>query len=162
VLSTIVETPAGLLELHNVHIPPAKSRGAIKAATCEALYERLSRPSDRHRVLCGDFNTPKLETVEGDVITFAEEERLIVCGLAEWDLADVFRQLNGYERRDVSWVFHTQGRRKSGHRLDHILASSSLNAEFCDYQHGWRDLGLSDHSGMECLFAPAGHGRTAP
>ena len=63
VLSTLIETPAGPLELHNVHVPPAQSRGFIKVETCEALYERLARPaSDRHRILCGDFNMPKLET----------------------------------------------------------------------------------------------------
>lgn len=154
VLSTMVETPAGLLEIHNVHIPPAKTGGAIKAATCEALYERLARPSDRHRILCGDFNTPKLETPQGDVITFMEAERLVICGLAEWDLGDVFRELNGYDRRDVSWIFHTRGRRKSGHRLDHVLASASLMPTYCDYQHGWRDAGLSDHSAIEALFEP--------
>jgi exonuclease III len=154
VLSTMVELPSGLLELHNVHVPPAKAGGAIKAATCDALYERLARPSDHHRILCGDFNTPKLETATGDVITFMEAERLIICGLAEWDLIDVFRELNGYDRRDVSWIFNTRSQRRSGHRLDHVLASSSLNPTYCDYQHGWRDAGMSDHSAMEALFSP--------
>jgi exodeoxyribonuclease-3 len=137
VLSTLVETPAGPLELHNVHVPPAQSRGMTKVETCEALYAALARESDRHRVLCGDFNLPKLETTEGEVITFAENhpeqlvrwdaaERSILTGLAEWDLRDAFRALNGYERRDVSWIFNTRARRKTGHRLDHILASASL------------------------------------
>jgi exonuclease III len=162
----VVETPAGLLDLHNAHIPPAQSRGFLKLETCEAIYERLARPCDRHRVLCGDFNTPRQETSEGEVITFAENhpqwlerwdaaERSVVTGLAEWDLVDVFRKLHGYERQDVSWVFHTRARRKAAFRLDHVLASASLATCLCDYHHGWREIGLSDHSAIEAVFAPA-------
>jgi exonuclease III len=165
VLSTVVETPFGTLDLHNVHIPPAQSRGMTKVETCEALYAALARETDRHRILCGDFNTPRLETTEGEVITFAENhpddierwdaaERGVITGLAEWDLNDAFRALNGYERRDVSWIFNTRARRKAGHRLDHILASASLRPAWCDYQHGWRDDGLSDHSAIEAIFEP--------
>jgi exodeoxyribonuclease III len=174
VLSAVVETPAGLLDLHNAHVPPAQSRGFTKVETCEAICERLARPADRHRVLCGDLNLPQEETVHGEVITFAENhpeflerwdaaERSLLPGLAEWDLADQFRALNGWDRRDVSWVFHTRSQRKSGHRLDHVLASASLATAFCDYHHGWRELGLSDHSAIEAHFAPDaidGHGST--
>jgi exonuclease III len=164
--SVIVETPHGLLDLHNAHIPPAPSNGLIKVETLEALYERLARPADRHRILCGDLNLPRRETVHGEVETFADNhpewlerwdaaERSIICGLAEWDLVDVFRLLNGYDRTDVSWVFHTRARRKAAHRLDHILASASLNPVWCDYEHGWREAGLSDHSAMEAIFEPS-------
>ena len=166
VLSTVVETPHGLLDLHNAHVPPAQSRGFTKVETCEAIYERLARPSDRHRVLCGDLNIPREETVHGEVITFAENhpewlerwdaaERGVIEGLTEWDLADQFRALNGWDRRDVSWVFHTRSYRKAGFRLDHVLASACLNTTWCDYQHSWREAGLSDHSGMEAVFEPA-------
>ena len=166
VLSLVLETPHGQLELHNAHIPPAQSKGFTKVETCEAIYERLARPCDRHRVLCGDFNIPKLETSEGELITFAGNhpehlarwdaaERSLLEGLAEWDLRDCFRLLHGYDRQDVSWVFHTRNRRKSGHRLDHVLASASLNPVFCDYHHGWREAELSDHSAMEAVFEPA-------
>lgn len=166
VLSLVIETPAGQLELHNAHVPPAQSKGFVKVETCEAIFDRLARPCDRHRVLCGDFNTPKLETTEGELITFAlnhpeylerwdAAERSLLEGLAEWDLADCFRALHGYDRQDVSWVFHTRSRRKAGHRLDHVLASASLGVSYCDYIHGWREAGLSDHSAIEAVFAPA-------
>lgn len=166
VLSTMVETPHGPLELHNVHVPPAQSRGFLKVETCEAIHAQLARPSDRHRILCGDLNTPREETSEGEVITFAGNhpeflerwdaaERGVTAGLAEWDLADCFRSLNGWERRDASWVFHTRARRKAAFRLDHVLASASLGVRWCDYHHGWRELGLSDHSAIEAQFAPA-------
>jgi exonuclease III len=165
VLSTVVETPHGLLDLHNAHVPPAQSRGFTKVETCEAIHERLARPSDRHRILCGDLNIPREETVHGEVVTFAENhpewierwdaaERGVIEGLAEWDLADQFRALNGWDRRDVSWVFHTRSYRRAGFRLDHVLASASLNTTYCDYQHGWREAGLSDHSGLEAVFEP--------
>ena len=166
VLSLVAETPHGQLELHNAHVPPAQRAGLLKVETCEAIFERLARPCDRHRVLCGDFNTPRFETPEGELITFAANhpeylerwdaaERSLLEGLADWDLSDAFRLLNGYDRQDASWVFHTRARRKAGHRLDHVLASRSLNPVYCDYHHGWREAGLSDHSAIEAVFDPA-------
>jgi endonuclease/exonuclease/phosphatase family metal-dependent hydrolase len=166
VLSCVSESPAGPVEIHNVHVPPALSNGFTKIETCEALFACLARPSDRHRLLCGDFNAPRSESVEGAIETFAlnhpghEErwdaaERSLLEGLREWDLRDAFRQLNGYDRRDVSWVFHTRSRRKAAHRLDHVLASAGLRPRHCDYLHEWREAGLSDHSAMEALFEPA-------
>ena len=50
---------------------------------------------------------------------------------------------------------HTRARRKAAHRLDHVLASASLGAVTCDYIHGWREAGLSDHSAIEAAFRPA-------
>lgn len=165
VLPGVTESPVGQIELHNGHVPPSASNGFAKVETCEALFERLARPSERHRVLCGDLNTPRFESTHGEVETFAVNhplhaerwdaaERGLVAGLAEWDLHDAFRALNGYDRRDVSWVMNTRARRKSGHRLDHVLASESLNPVWCDYEHGWREAGLSDHSGMMAVFEP--------
>ena len=165
VLSAVSESPFGQIEIHNAHIPPAPSNGLIKVETCEALFDRLSRGCGRHRILCGDLNTPRFETSDGEVETFASNhplweerwdaaERSLLTGLAEWDLTDIFRAVNGYDRQDISWVMNTRYRRKAAHRLDHILASADLNAIECDYQHGWRELGLSDHSAMEAVFAP--------
>lgn len=165
VVSAVGETPYGQIEIHNAHVPPAPSNGLIKVETCEALWERLARPCERHRVLCGDLNTPRYETEHGELETFASNhpdhearwdaaERGLLVGLAEWDLRDAFRDLNGYDRRDVSWVMHTRARRKAAHRLDHVLASAGLGAVACDYIHGWREAGLSDHSAIEAAFRP--------
>ncbi len=168
VLSTLIDSPAGLIELHNVHIPPAPSNGPVKAETCEALIAALARPATggRHRILCGDLNTPRRETPAGEVETFASNhpgaeerwdaaERGLLVGLGDWDLSDVFRGLNGYDRDDASWVMHTRARRKAAHRLDHVLASASLRPVRCDYEHGWREVGLSDHSAIEASFEPS-------
>ena len=65
-----------------------------------------------------------------------------------------YRLRDRFDRRDVSWVLHTRARRKAGHRLDHVLASQSLRAGHCDYLHGWREAGLSDHSAIEAIFEP--------
>jgi len=169
VLSTLIDSPSGLIELHNAHIPPAPSNGLVKAETCEALFAQLARPSERHRILCGDLNTPRRETVHGEVETFASNhpgdeerwdaaERGLLLGLADWGMRDVFRELNGYDRDDVSWVMHTRARRKAAHRLDHVIASPGLGAVRCDYEHGWREAGLSDHSAIEARFEPGGAG----
>jgi exonuclease III len=166
VVSAVADSPHGPLEIHNAHIPPAPSNGLIKAETCEALYFRLARISDRPRILCGDLNTPRFESTEGEVETFASNhpgqearwdfaERSILTGLARWGMTDVFRELNGYDRRDVSWVMHTRARRKAAHRLDHVIASPELNPIACDYVHEWREAGLSDHSAIEAHFEPA-------
>jgi len=169
VLATLIDSPFGLIELYNAHIPPAPSNGLVKAETCEALIAQLARPSERHRILCGDLNTPRRETVHGEVETFASNhpgneerwdaaERGLLVGLGDWGLRDAFRRLNGYDRDDVSWVMHTRARRKAAHRLDHVLASAGLNAVRCDYEHGWREAGLSDHSAIEARFEPLGIG----
>jgi exonuclease III len=165
VLGVLSASPWGQLEIWNAHIPPAPSNGLMKAETCEVLFASLARPSERHRILCGDLNTPRYESEKGEVETFASNhpedeerwdaaERSLLLGLAAWDLPDVFRLLNGYGRRDVSWVLHTRARRKHAHRLDHILASASLMPKYCDYVHEWREAGLSDHSAMEAIFEP--------
>ncbi len=158
-------SPWGELEVWNAHIPPAPSNGLVKAETCELLFAALARPSERHRILCGDLNSPRYESEDGEVATFASNhpedmerwdaaERSLLLGLSDWGLPDVFRSRNGYGRRDVSWVMHTRARRKHAHRLDHIFASRSLGATYCDYVHEWREAGLSDHSAMEAIFAP--------
>lgn len=171
-LASIVATPYGDLELYNAHVPPAQSQGFTKVETCEAIHAQLARASPHHRILCGDLNTPREETSDGEVITFAGNharsaeatpeslvrwdaaERGVTAGLAEWGLTDCFRALNGWERHDASWVFHTRARRKAAFRLDHVLASADLRVRWCDYHHGWRETGLSDHSAIEAQFEP--------
>ena len=148
-----------------VCLQEVRASTAPRVETCEALFAELARTATRHRILCGDLNTPRYESEEGETETFASNhpfdegrwdaaERSLLVGLAEWDLPDVFRALNGYGRRDVSWVFHTRARRKAAHRLDHVLASAALRAIHCDYVHEWREAGLSDHSAMEVIFEP--------
>lgn len=163
-VGAVVGSPFGPLEVHNAHLPPGSTRGLIKVRMFEALWILLSRDSERPRVLCGDFNTPQSEDESGEVLTWADRhpahrkrwdcaERKILCGLADWDLPDLFRQLNGYGPREASWVLKRHGH-VTPRRFDHIFASGSLKAKSCEYIHEWRMEGLSDHSAIEAEFAP--------
>ena len=58
-LSALLESNYGPIRLHNVHIPPAPSQGSIKIETIEALASWLAVSTVSHRILCGDFNTPR-------------------------------------------------------------------------------------------------------
>lgn len=160
-LSVRVDADPGPVEIHNIHVPPAPSQGLDKVITLEEVHAGLARPFPGHRILCGDFNLPRREFPDGSIETFAsnhpeaferwdQAERLLLEGLADFGLVDCFRQIHGYDRFDISWS--PASGRVGGHRLDHILASPGLRAIWCDYQHGWREQGLSDHSAMEAIF----------
>jgi endonuclease/exonuclease/phosphatase family metal-dependent hydrolase len=49
------------------------------------------------------------------------------------------------ERRELSWVWPRWG---GGYRLDHLIASGELVVSSCEYEHGWRERGLSDHAAL--------------
>jgi exonuclease III len=168
VLSVLVQAPGAKLELHGAYVPQA-ANGWVKVETLEALHDALARPGDRPRILCGDLNTPRTETVDGRIATFAQRrvgarpmpergerwdlaERRILTALADRGIVDVFRLLNGYEARDLSWLWPGHG---GGYRLDHALASESLRPTACCYRHDWRAAGLSDHSALQVDFAAA-------
>jgi exodeoxyribonuclease III len=153
-----------------------------KIEMLEGIYKRLACPSERLRILCGDFNTPQEELPDGEVITWAwtirrgsrklrkergqrwdDGERNVLAGLAKFDLADVFRRIHGYghDPKAFSWRAGNSKLR----RFDHVFASARLNANQCDYVHDLRESGLSDHSPIEPTFNPepttAGHGTLA-
>ena len=61
--------------------------------------------------------------------------------------------MHGFTPQDHSWVAQNRGR-AFGYRLDHILASHSLNPLQCVYLHPFRENRLSDHSPIEAVFSP--------
>jgi exonuclease III len=149
-------------EVHTLHAPLSGKPDQVKVRTLEALFAALTEPRDGvARVVTGDFNTPQYESREGDVQTFARTrsgnirpaygerhdaaELLLVQELPRRGWSDAFRALHGYGRRDRSYMFVN---RKFGWRLDHILSSPPLEPVECEYVHGWREDGLSDHSAM--------------
>ena len=172
-LSITLHTAAGDIELHNVYVPSIGGGNRsldAKLLTLEHLYVMLARASGTPRILCGDFNLPQHETTGGEVVTFAQTRRndggystpqatgkqwmhaaelAIMCGLATYDLPDVYRTLHGYETTDASWYGRT-----TGYRLDHLFAARSLGAVSCRYLHDLRERNLSDHSPLEAVFAP--------
>jgi len=159
VLSVVLDSPSGEVELHAAHVPNGTTYRWKKVETFEGIFRRLARESEVPRILCGDFNSPKEEWTDGTVIPWGENKRRwadaelsVIQGLAEFDLADVYRSLHGYGRTDFSWYWRV---RSIGRRFDHVFASRSLNAVECAYLHSFREAGLSDHSPIEVRFAPA-------
>lgn len=179
VLSALIESPCGAIELHTTHIPPGASNGWIKIEMLEGIFARLACESQRPRLLCGDFNTPQEEMLDGTIVTWGQwklpdgrvagdgtwrdphgredtnarwdmGERNVLEGLSRYDLQDVYRLLHGYARQDFSHYVH----RKIGRRFDHVFASRSLNAVNSEYLHSFREGELSDHSPIEVIFEP--------
>lgn len=162
IVSGVVFSPWGEIECHNAHLPAGVSHEWIKIETFEGIYERLSRPCDSPRVLCGDFNSPKVERADGTTVPFgngnarwSSAELNVVRGLAQHDLPDVFRLLHGFDKTEVSWVMKRKGK-SYGRRFDHVFAARGLRPLTCGYLHTLREQGLSDHSPVEARFDP-GH-----
>jgi exonuclease III len=165
-LAATVRRAGAEFEIHTAHLPPGSTRGLVKIELFEALYTRLAAPSELPRILCGDFNTPQAERADGTVEFWGERhprhkerwddaERSVVLGLAEHDLPDVFRALNGYTATDASWVARRHDK-SWGRRYDHVFASRRLRPTACRYLHAWREQRLSDHSATEADFAAGG------
>jgi exonuclease III len=173
VLSAVVHSPWGELELHTAHIVPGVSNGWKKIEMFEGIHQRLACQSDIPLILCGDFNSPQLERSDGRLVTWGEKikrngeivledryerwdagERSVLEGLAKYDLPDVFRRVNGYQVQEFSWFMKRKERIVAKRRFDHVFASSALNAVKCEYLGYVVEQGLSDHSAIEALFEP--------
>jgi exonuclease III len=154
ILSALIQSPEGKLELHNVHVPAAASSGVdVKIGTFNGLYRRLTQPVTHKRILCGDFNTPKAELPDGTTLfwgtaTQQQAEREVILGLARFDLVDAYRALHGFGKTATSW----HANNGVGRRYDHVFASSSLKPEACDYLDSARLMKLSDHAPLAVCF----------
>lgn len=169
VFSVIISSPTYDFELHTTHIPPGSGHGWIKIETFEGIYTRLARNADAPRILCGDFNSPRLEKPNGQIVTWGQTEksnvvrkgmerwdageRCVIAGLKNYDLTDVFRLLHGYEVQEFSLVMR-RNNKITRRRFDHVFASSVLNPVACHYLHQLREQGMSNHSPVEVDFAP--------
>ena len=160
------------IEIYTTHVPPGSSNGVIKVQHFEGLFSYLNKDREVQRILTGDFNSPKAELANGDVITWGQkinkagDVRLSVnpkwkneCTAERWDLAergiiqnhstlgmkDVFRVLNGYDDESYSWFINRKNV-SLGRRYDHIFCSKDLEPISSSYIHKPRLEGLSDHS----------------
>lgn len=73
VVSAVVSAPAGEVEVHNAHVPPAvgaRRNEIVKAETLAGIYQRLAVRSARPRILCGDLHTPEAEHSDGTIVPF--------------------------------------------------------------------------------------------
>ena len=156
-------------EIVNVHSPTSPKPELAKTRTHEAVFAHLANPAPRRlRVLCGDLNTPRKEHADGTIWTFARDqygrlrpdrgeawdraELALIQGLHAHGFHDVYRQLHGYQQRELSWEWPRWG---GGYRLDHLLISGPWQATSCRYLHPLRKAGLSDHSPLLAQLQPA-------
>ena len=171
-VSVLIHSPNVDFEFHVAHIPPGASHDWLKIDTFEGIFKFLAKPSCNYpRILCGDFNSPQAETRSGEVITWGQDilengqvrfsdkegrwdagERSVIQGLAEYNLYDIFRLLNGYESQEFSWLLRRKGRIIARRRFDHIFAAKTLNPDTCRYIHSFREELLSDHSAIKASF----------
>ena len=164
-IAAVASSPAtGSVEFHCVHVPNA-ANGWVKVRTLEAIRGGLAGAPQGPRVLCGDFNTPRRELPDGEVISFARDSRRrlrpergtewddaelgVVPRLRELGYRDAFRALHGYAKREPSWTWRRIAGHDGGWRLDHLFASDELCPTAATYHHAWRDQGLSDHAALE-------------
>ena len=183
-LSAVINAPCGEIEIHTTHIPPGSSHGWTKIDTFDGIFNALAKKSNRHRILCGDFNSPKAERCNGDQIMFGDDkkdafrrklttpsdervwgqrERRVICGLAKHDLADTYRKCHG--RKKIRYSHFNKNNKTKG-RFDHIFSSSSLNPQKCGYLHlirkgsnnkclyRYEKGDLSDHSPVYAVYEP--------
>jgi hypothetical protein len=157
-LSAEFFTPFGRIEGHTVHVLPGSQYGETKPEMFRAIYDRLAveDPPD-YRFLCGDFNSPKKESDDGEVTVWGsnedwiEAERSVMVDLAAYDLTDAYRDVNGYGDDAYSWVAENNGS-ESPRRFDHVFASEALHATEATYLHEFDEL--SDHTPLEVVFTP--------
>ncbi len=156
------------VEIYTTHVPPGSSNGVIKVEHLEGLYAYL-KTNKSQKILTGDFNSPKAELANGEVITWGQKVnasgkvRIAInpkwkhqCSGERWDLAersiieshseiklkDVFRSLKGYTDDSGSWFTN----KRVGRRYDHIFCSNNFHIKSCSYKQEPRLLKLSDHS----------------
>jgi len=172
-----VKHPEGF-EIYTTHVPPGSSNGIIKVIHFEELFKYLKNNQKTKKILTGDFNSPKSELSNGEIITWGQKitkagnikyginskwkndctperwdaaERGIIQNHHELGLIDVFRKINGYDAKAYSWYISRKNL-QLGRRYDHIFCSDTLNPISCEYIQEPRLQGLSDHSPVISLL----------
>lgn len=148
-----VGAPEGRFDFVGVYVPTIARTDGVKVPTQMAIHERMRQALERPHILCGDFNSPKAETAQGEIVLFTRPVRAtefagegaLMGGLARFGVSDAFRVCNGYLADDRSWYWKNRGR-TGGYRLDHVFVSAHFRAIGCWYDHTVREHGLSDHS----------------
>jgi exonuclease III len=153
-------TRQGPLDLINTHMPNGSDpkHGDLKLNAFDAVYDACAIEG-RTRVLCGDFNSPVLETEDGYIKCSSTpgddwfgREWLVMAGLKHFGMVDSFRTFHGY-----SVPAHSHAKPQYGEdwvrRFDHVFTSTDLEVEGCRYHTSWMDQGASDHAPIEVDLA---------
>lgn len=166
ILNAEVDLKGTTIDLWNIRTVPGNMYGEEKIKILENVYNRILRKGTEPRILAGDFNAPKTETDDGEVIPWRNEkrdelsqrwqnaERNILTGLDEVGMVDVFRMIHGYGDLDTLDISHPTGDSDTltGKRFDHLFASRSLNPDDCFYDPD--GLTCSDHTPLIAKFHP--------
>lgn len=145
--------------MHKLHSPISQKPDYVKLRTHRAIHAHLARPHALPQLLVGDLNTPRRELPDGETWSFARTaggslrtdrgepweraELAPLRGLERHGIRDLFRDLHGYERDEISFA---AGAGRGGWRLDHMVGSQHFAPGACEYDHAAREAGLSDHS----------------
>jgi|GEM_PF-2009713 exonuclease III len=166
ILNAEVDLGDTTIDLWNIRTVPGSMFGEEKIKILENVYDRILAKGTGPRILAGDFNAPKDETDDGEVIPWRNQkhdelserwkqaELNILTGLDAVGMVDVFRTIHGYGELDTLDISHPTGDRDSlsGKRFDHIIASRSLNPHDCFYDVDGLDC--SDHAPLFAEFYP--------
>lgn len=179
ILSVSVEHPEASFELHTTHVPNGSqgyskfrkgdqgARLEKKIDTLEAVCRALWASPRQPRILTGDFNEPKRELPTGAFQYWNEDgacpaplrqrfgERWRAAGAGVFEglptigVRDAYREVNGFDGNDYSWVYGADTRVR--YRYDHIFASTHFAIEACGYDQSFREKPAID------VTAPSDH-----
>jgi exonuclease III len=166
ILNAEVVLDGTTIDLWNIRTVPGSMFGEEKIKILENTFHRILAAGEKPRILAGDFNAPKDETADGEVVPWREDdptdlgerwraaERNILTGLDEVGMIDVFRSVHGYGELDVLDISHptTDDDSIVGKRFDHLLASRTVNPQTCVYDA--KGLECSDHAPLIAEFSP--------
>jgi exonuclease III len=138
----IIRAEVNGLKVVAAHVPNASNHGPLRKMRV-LRYLTLQRGDPI--IVAGDFNCPKVELSDGTIVGWGRPEQRSVEQNLFNRFCDAFRQLNGYEREEWSWI----ARNGQWRRFDHVLYRGlrPIFAQYLDHQ------GLSDHRALEVHFA---------
>ncbi len=174
-LTTVVESPVGEVEVTNAHIPNGSGNGWAKIDTLEALAQRLEA-SERIRLLGGDFNEPRSVYPDGAILPFGTRQRTD----GSWTSDGAFTGTCGQRHPRRRWhdavvrvlgvdaphgLVHaaratgvpelfgpTHVVRKQERSFDHLFVDRRRRVIESGTHHDWRTNGPSDHSAVFALI----------
>jgi exonuclease III len=156
ILVSELQTAERQMEVWNIRAVPARGYGEEKIKIFETVYNRLSDKSENDRILGGDFNAPKEERSDGEIVTFASSkpdsiqerwkraERNILGGIDEYGLIDAFRSTHGYGELSIPDTSFGEK------RFDHLFVPEQSTISNCWYDH---PVEASDHAPIVCDVA---------
>ena len=170
--ATVSVPDEGDIDVFTAHIPNGYRNGWKKIDTLHVLSAELFRAVDSPRILTGDFNEPKLFQTSGQAVTFGVDFReggelskqlgddgfgekrpiiewrngvlSVLGGVSHHGLRDAYRDRHETPPPPTHYLINGNNPRY----FDHTFVSRHFDVRECDYYHGWREQGLSDHSPM--------------